>query len=124
MSDHAIAEPTAAAVNEQRWVHVMPVPVLLAVFAALLLLTFVTVAATWFDFGGWGLGIAMGIATLKAGLVALYFMHLRYDHPFNAIIFLTALVFLAIFVSITLLDTLEYQGDIQRQQESLETLAR
>jgi cytochrome c oxidase subunit 4 len=44
--------------------------------------------------------------------VALYFMHLRYDKPFNAILFLTALVFVALFVSLTLLDTLQYEPDL------------
>ena len=56
--------------------------------------TVATVAATWVDLGGWNLWIALGIATVKASLVALYFMHLRYDNPFYALIFVTALVFL------------------------------
>ncbi len=66
--------------------HVVPVAVLLVVFGALIVLTAATVAATWIDLGGWNLGIALGIATVKAALVALYFMHLRYDHPFHALI--------------------------------------
>ena len=99
--------------------HVMPVPVLLAVFAALMVLTVVTVAATRVDLGAWNLWIAMGIAALKATLVALYFMHLRYDHPFNALIFVTGLVFLALFISLALLDTLEYQPDIETWHESV-----
>ena len=121
MTNHAIAQPAPSLADQPHpWVHVVPAAVLVTVFAALLVLTFATVAATWKDLGQWNLWIAMGIATLKAGLVALYFMHLRYDHPFHALIFLVALVFLTIFVSITLLDTLEYQGDIQRQQESVQ----
>ena len=94
-------------------VHVVPLRVLLTVFVVLLALTFTTVAATWFDFGGWALVIALGIATLKASLVALYFMHLRYDNPFYAVVFLTALLFLAIFLSLTLLDTFQYQPDVE-----------
>lgn len=92
--------------------HVMPVPVLLAVFATLMVLTAATVAVTWIDLGQWNLAIAMAIATLKATLVALYFMHLRYDHPFNGFIFLVALVFLALFLSLTMLDTLQYLPEI------------
>ena len=34
-------------------------------------------------------------------------MHLRYDNPFYALIFVTALVFLAVFLSLTLMDTLQ-----------------
>jgi cytochrome c oxidase subunit 4 len=99
--------------------HVVPLPVLLAVFAALIVLTVLTVGATRFDLGGWNLGIALGIATVKAALVALYFMHLRYDHPFHAVVFLVALLFLALFLSLTLLDTMQYQPDIERRQEML-----
>jgi cytochrome c oxidase subunit 4 len=42
--------------------------------------------------------VALGIATLKASLVALFFMHLRYDRPLNGIIFVSSLVFLGIFL--------------------------
>jgi cytochrome c oxidase subunit 4 len=100
-------------------VHVVPLRVLLTVFFVLLALTFTTVAATWFDFGGGALLIALGIATLKASLVALYFMHLRYDQPFYAIILLTALLFLAIFLSITLLDTFQYQPDVENWRATM-----
>ncbi len=95
----------------------MPVPALLGVFAVLMVLTALTVAATWVDLGGWNLWIAMGIATVKASLVALYFMHLRYDHPFNGLVFLVALAFLAVFISLALLDTLEYQPEVEARQE-------
>lgn len=91
--------------------HVVPLYVLLAVFAALLIMTWLTVTATRVDLGRWNLGIAMGIATIKAALVALYFMHLRYDSPFYGLLFLTGLLFVLIFISITLLDTLRYQPD-------------
>ena len=93
--------------------HVLPVRVLLGIFAVLMVLTAVTVAVSMFDFGQFNLWIAIGLATIKASLVALYFMHLRYDHPMNALVFVTALVFLGLFVSIVLLDTVEYQGDVR-----------
>jgi cytochrome c oxidase subunit 4 len=97
--------------------HVMPVPVLLGVFVTLISLTVLTVAVTWHDFGSWNLLIALAIATIKASLVALYFMHLRYDHPFNGLVFVVALVFLALFMSLTLLDTEQYQADIASYQQ-------
>jgi cytochrome c oxidase subunit 4 len=109
---HSIGDPT------EPLAHVVPMRVLLAVFAVLLVLTFVTVAATWFDSGNWALMIALGIATVKASLVALYFMHLRYDQPFYAIILLTAMLFLAIFLSITLLDTFQYQPDVENWRQT------
>jgi cytochrome c oxidase subunit 4 len=60
----------------------------------------------------------MGIASVKALLVALYFMHLRYDHPFHAFIFAVGLAFVTIFVGLTLLDTLQYQPEIRTYQEA------
>ena len=42
--------------------------------------------------------IAMLIASLKASLVALFFMHLRWDKPMNAIIFCSTLFFLGLFL--------------------------
>lgn len=101
---------------------VIPVPVLLGVFLALLVLTGVTVAATWIDLGDWNLLVAMGIATVKAALVALFFMHLRYDNPFYGLILCTALFFVAVFIALTLLDTREYQPDIRRYEERLSML--
>ncbi|HEY4760937.1 MAG TPA: cytochrome C oxidase subunit IV family protein [Thermoguttaceae bacterium] len=99
-------------------VHVVPLWVLAAVFVTLLAMTYITVAATWFNLGNWNLYIALGIATFKAALVLLYFMHLRYDNPFNAIVLITALLFVVLFLSLTLLDTFQYQGDIQSWEET------
>ncbi len=104
--------------EHQGLAHVVPVRVLLTVFALLMVLTVLTVSATRVDLGDWNLVIAMGIATAKGALVALYFMHLRYGHPFNALVFVTGLLFLTLFVSLALLDTLEYQPAIESWQES------
>ena len=41
--------------------------------------------------------IAMLIAGVKASLVALFFMHLRWDRPVNAIVFCSTLFFLGLF---------------------------
>jgi cytochrome c oxidase subunit 4 len=102
----------SSAAGEHALGHVVPWQVLVGVFLLLMVLTVATVAATWVDLGNFNLWIAMGIATVKAAFVALYFMHLRYDHPFNALVFVTALLFLAIFLSLTLTDTLQYRPDV------------
>jgi cytochrome c oxidase subunit 4 len=104
----------AVAHRDATMAHVAPLPVLAAVFAALMGLTVLTVyvATSPIDFGAWSLWIALGIAAVKGSLVVLYFMHLRYDRPFNAIVFVVALLFVAIFISLTLLDVTQYQPDI------------
>ena len=88
--------------------HVVPLKLLLGVFGGLVVLTWVTVAATWVDLGAGNLWLAMAIATLKATLVALFFMHLRWDRTINAIIFLGALLFVTLFVGMLLTDTSSY----------------
>jgi cytochrome c oxidase subunit IV len=74
-----------------------------AVLAALLVLTVVTVGASYLDFGSMNTVVALLIASLKGSLVALFFMHLRYD-KFNAVVFLGGLLFLAVFLIWTLFD--------------------
>jgi cytochrome c oxidase subunit 4 len=60
--------------------HTSPAPrVYYTVYAALLVLLLLTVVAARLEAGAWSLLIAMLIATIKAGLVLLYFMHLRYS---------------------------------------------
>ncbi len=85
--------------------HPMPVWMLLAVFIALTILTVVTVWQTNFDLGSADVIVVMAIATVKATLVMLFFMHLAYDKPFNLIIFLSAFVFVALFIIFTLGDS-------------------
>lgn len=98
-------------------VHVMPMKVLITVGATLLVLTWITVVlATQFDLGRIDFGIAMLIATFKASLVVLYFMHLRYDRPLNALLFIGSLAFVAIFITMCLLDTAQYMPEIDARQ--------
>ena len=85
--------------------HPMPLPVLFGVFLALVFLTIVTVAQASFDLGSFDIPLVMGIATIKATLVALFFMHLAFDKPFNLIVFLSSFVFVGLFVIFTLSDS-------------------
>lgn len=77
------------------------------VLGALLALTVVTVAAASVNFGSpvINIVIALAIASMKGSLVALYFMHLRHDRPMSAVIFVTGLAMLAIFLMFCFLDT-------------------
>ncbi len=82
-----------------------PLPYLLTLIA-LLILTGITVGAAYVDFGSSTVNIiiAMLIATFKASLVALIFMHLRHDKPLNSIIFVSSLIFLGILLGFCLID--------------------
>ncbi len=89
--------------------HVLPLRTLFAVLGTLLVMTFVTVAVSWFDFGRFNLWIALGIAAFKASLVLLFFMHLKYDKPFNAIVIILSIALVVLFIAITLTDTAQYE---------------
>jgi cytochrome c oxidase subunit 4 len=90
--------------------HVAPIRVLTATGGTLLLLTLATVGATRLDFGAnINLAIAMAIAVLKATLVILFFMHLKYDRLFHTVIFVSALCAASLFVGFTLMDSSQYQ---------------
>ena len=90
--------------------HVASVKVLVGTGSALLLLTLVTVAATKVDFGpSINLAIAMLIAVVKATLVVLFFMHLKYDKLFHSVVFVSAILAAALFVGFTLMDSGQYQ---------------
>ncbi len=86
--------------------HVLPMPLYLGIFATLIGLTVLTVAVAQIDLGPFTLPIAMLVATVKAALVALVFMHLWFDSKLNAVVFVATLLFLAIFIVLTMFDVL------------------
>ena len=55
-----------------------------------MVLTVATVGVTYVDMGRFNLVVALGVAAVKASLVGLYFMHLRYDSPFNGFVLVVA----------------------------------
>jgi cytochrome c oxidase subunit 4 len=102
--------------------HPMPIWMLLSVFFALLFLTGLTVFQSQFDLGNAEIWLSLTIATIKAALVILFFMHLLWDKPINAIIILGSLIFVALFLGFTLMDAegyrenLIYKSTIQESQ--------
>ena len=73
---------------------------------SLLVLTGLTVGISYIEFGSLNIVVAMLIATVKATLVCLYFMHLKYDNRVNQVVFVSAFVFLFIFVFCTISDVM------------------
>lgn len=71
---------------------------------ALLILTAITVGASYMDFGAGNVVIALTIASIKGAIVALFFMHLRYDKPVNAVIACAGFLFLGIFLMFCFID--------------------
>src|SRR5262245_37719079 len=103
----------AAAHEEHGLGHITAVQLLVAVLVILLFLTLITVYTAGIDLGAqWNLVIALVIATVKASLVVTYFMHLRWDHKLHLVVFLSSVLFLLLFLSMSLADRKEYQPAI------------
>lgn len=84
--------------------HVVGVPVYVAIFAALLVLTALTVAVAYVDLGRFNLLVALTIAIAKGTLVVLYFMHARWGGAVTWVFIVAGFFWLAILVVITLGD--------------------
>ena len=87
--------------------HIVPVRIYLAIFTALLVGTALTVVAAFYDFP-WRFNtvVALTIATVKATLVVLYFMHVRYSSRLVWVIVASALFWMAILFALTFSDYL------------------
>jgi cytochrome c oxidase subunit 4 len=86
--------------------HVVSWRTYLVIFLALAVLTVVTVQAAGRDFGAFNTVIALGIAAVKATLVILFFMHVRYSPRLTTLVLFSGFVFLAILILITFADYL------------------
>jgi cytochrome c oxidase subunit 4 len=87
----------------------------IAVFSALICLTIATVGQSYVDLGKLNLAVVILIASLKASLVVAFFMHLRWDNKFNALIFISCLFFIGVFFVYTMNDT-DRRGELDADQ--------
>ena len=76
----------------------------LNVLIALLILTVITVRVAQVDFGVFNVFFAMLIATVKAGFVLMYFMHLKYDEKIYWLIFGSSVFFVLLLYFFSELD--------------------
>ena len=89
--------------------HVVPVKYLVGAGLALLVLTVVTVAVRYVDLGEANMPLALGIALVKATIVALIFMHLRWDRPFNLLVLIGSIVFVLLLIAFAAMDVHQYE---------------
>ena len=87
--------------------HISSARFLWGIAIVLFLLTFITVAVTWIHIPEpWNVVVAIAIATVKALIVAAFFMNLYLDSKFNILLFVMSVAFFLLMIGITLLDTL------------------
>lgn len=114
MSDHGQHGHDHGAVH----VHVHSPKFYATILGILLFLTVITVAASYLDIdgilalggevqgvGAWNLTVAVLIATAKATFVIMFFMHLKDDSRFNALVFVGSVLFVGVFFAYTMNDT-------------------
>ena len=83
---------------------VVPFALYVAVWAGLIVLTGVTLGVSYLDLQNVGIQTALLIATVKASLVLLYFMHLRYEGRMYFVMLLIVLVTYVVFLALTFSD--------------------
>lgn len=91
--------------KNEHHIHITPLKIYLGIYFTLLFMTGVTLFSVQFDFGWFNIILAMIIASFKASLVLLYFMHLLHDNRLNLALMLGSIIFMGVFIIITAIDT-------------------
>jgi cytochrome c oxidase subunit IV len=93
--------------------HIVPPTIYLIIILILLALTGITVGAAYVNLGQFNIVVALGIATLKASLVVLFFMHAKYSPKRTQLVIIAGIFWLAILLFMTLSDyvsRVDYRG--------------
>jgi cytochrome c oxidase subunit 4 len=85
--------------------HVSSAKLYIGVFLALIALTLVTVGLASIHLGAANLAIAIIVASMKAALVCVFFMHLSHDNRFHALVLIATTLFIGVFFAYTSNDT-------------------
>ena len=85
--------------------HVSSVKFYVGILVILIAFTLLTVGVASIHLGPLNLAVAIAIASAKATLVVMFFMHLKYDNKFNATIVICTLMFIGVFFAYTMNDT-------------------
>ena len=86
--------------------HILPKRVYYTIFAILLLCTYLTVQAAFLDLGAMNTVVALGIATFKATIVILFFMHVKYSTKLTWAVVIGSIFWLGILLALTMTDYL------------------
>ena len=90
--------------------HVSSIKLYVTIFLTLMVLTAVTIVVAYVNLGPWNKVVALGIASFKATLVVLYFMHVRYSSKLTQVIVAAGILWLLIMVAFMLTDYLTRPG--------------
>ena len=86
--------------------HIVSLRIYFAIFGTLMVLTGVTVWVAFHNLGPLNAVVALTIATFKATLVILYFMHARYSSKLTWLVIVAGFFWLGILLVLTMTDYL------------------
>jgi cytochrome c oxidase subunit 4 len=86
--------------------HISPIKTYITIFGALMVGTVITVAAAFVNLGALNFPVAISIAIVKATLVVLFFMHLKYSSKLTKLVCASAFFFLIVLFGLTMTDYL------------------
>jgi cytochrome c oxidase subunit IV len=84
--------------------HIASPKMYVGIFLALMICTALTVWAAYINLGPWNIVVALAIASLKASLVVLFFMHAKYSPGRTQLVIFCAVFWLGIMLALTLSD--------------------
>jgi cytochrome c oxidase subunit 4 len=84
--------------------HISPLRTYYAIFGSLMVLTAITVGVAFINLGPFNFPVAIGIAMLKATLVVLFFMHVKFSSHLTKLFIGTGVFFLLILFTLTMTD--------------------
>ena len=93
--------------------HIVPPWLYMVIIGTLMALTILTVVAALQDLGRFNIVVALVIATTKATLVVLFFMHAKYIPKRTQLVIISGIFWLAILLFMTLSDyvsRVDYRG--------------
>ena len=86
--------------------HVSPKSLYITIFVALMVFTAITIAVSFINLGPFNFPVALSIAIVKATLVILFFMHVKYSSRLTKLVIGTGFFFLLVLFTLTLTDYL------------------
>ena len=86
--------------------HIVPAKLYVTIWAILMAMTITTVLVSRVEIGPFNVVVALVIATIKATLVVLFFMHLRYSPKLTMATVVAAMFFLFLLLGLTMTDYL------------------
>ncbi len=91
--------------NAEHSEHILPSTLYWGIWALLIVLTFVTAWVANIDLGPFNTVVALVIATFKASVVVLFFMHVKYtSEKLTKVVIISAIFFLIILLALSMSD--------------------